>query len=119
MALSILCEPAFMLMVSQRQSICTSPFHSISFAFRWSLIHTVEKQLLSEHLTTILQKGLDALMEENRVTDLTLLYNLFTRVKKGLVELCAMFNAYIKVSRSHLLWSIYELDPRTNKRRHR
>lgn len=65
--------------------------------FRFSLIHTVEKQLLSEHLTSVLHKGLDSLLEENRVADLTLLYSLFTRVKKGLVELCLNFNTYIKV----------------------
>lgn len=65
---------------------------------RWPLIHTVEKQLLSEHLTSILQKGLDGLLEENRVQNLTLLYSLFTRVKNGLVELCLNFNTYIKVS---------------------
>jgi cullin-4 len=65
---------------------------------RWPLIHTVEKQLLSEHLTSILQKGLDSLLEENRVQNLTLLYSLFMRVKNGLVELCLNFNTYIKVS---------------------
>lgn len=57
----------------------------------------VEKQLLSEHLTTMLQKGLDSLMEENRVDELALLYGLLNRVKKGLLELCANFNSYIKV----------------------
>lgn len=65
--------------------------------FRQKLIYTVEKQLLSEHLTGILQKGLDQLLEENRLTDLTLLYSLFSRVKTGTIELCANFNAYIKV----------------------
>lgn len=58
---------------------------------------TVERQLLAEHLTNILQKGLDNLMEENRLSDLTLLYSLFSRVKNGTVELCSSFNAYIKV----------------------
>ncbi|PSN31276.1 Cullin-4B [Blattella germanica] len=57
--------------------------HYLDPATKWSLIHTVEKQLLSEHLTSILQKGLDGLLEENRVHDLTLLYSLFTRQKKG------------------------------------
>ncbi|XP_024085072.1 cullin-4B isoform X2 [Cimex lectularius] len=70
--------------------------HYLDPSTKWSLIHTVEKTLLSEHLTTILHKGLDSLLEENRVKDLTLLYNLFNRVKKGLSELCTMFNAYIK-----------------------
>lgn len=70
--------------------------HYLDASTKWSLIHTVEKQLLSEHLTSVLHKGLDNLLEENRIDDLTLLYNLFTRVKKGLVELCLNFNTYIK-----------------------
>lgn len=57
----------------------------------------MEKQLLSEHLTAVLQKGLDHLLEENRIPDLCLLYSLFTRVKNGLHELCLNFNGYIKV----------------------
>lgn len=64
---------------------------------RWALVHTVEKQLLSEHLTTVLQKGLDLLLEENRISDLCLLYSLFLRVKNGLPELCTAFNGFIKV----------------------
>lgn len=70
--------------------------HYLDPSTKWQLIHTVEKQLLSEHLTSILQKGLDGLLEENRVHDLTLLYSLFTRVKNGLSELCLSFNTYIK-----------------------
>lgn len=68
------------------------------YAFRWSLIHTVEKQLLSEHINSILQKGLSGLLDENRIPDLSLLYNLYSRIKNGLVELCSNFNGYIKVS---------------------
>lgn len=60
------------------------------------LIYTVEKQLLSEHLTGILSKGLDGLLEGNRLPELSLLYALFNRVKNGTVELCSNFNAYIK-----------------------
>lgn len=67
------------------------------FFIRHQLVYTVEKQLLSEHLTGILQKGLEQLLEENRLSDLTLLYSLFSRVKTGTIELCANFNAYIKV----------------------
>lgn len=65
---------------------------------RHQLIVTVERQLLTEHLGGVLQKGLDLLVEENRVSDLTLLYSLFNRVKNGTIELCATFNAYIKVN---------------------
>ena len=52
--------------------------------------------MLSEHITSILQKGLSGLLDENRISDLSLLYNLYSRVKNGLVELCLNFNSYIK-----------------------
>lgn len=70
--------------------------HYLDTSTKHQLIHTVEKQLLSEHINNILQKGLDGLLDENRLHDLTLLYSLFSRVKNGLVELCQGFNAYIK-----------------------
>ena len=66
-------------------------------SLRFPLIYTVEKELLAEHLTQILQKGLDTLLEENRLNDLTLLYSLLNRVKNGTAELCGNFNGYIKV----------------------
>uniref|UniRef100_A0A673CMB7 Cullin-4B n=1 Tax=Sphaeramia orbicularis TaxID=375764 RepID=A0A673CMB7_9TELE len=47
------------------------------------LIATVEKQLLGEHLTATLQKGLTHLLDENRIQDLSLLYQLFSRVRGG------------------------------------
>lgn len=71
-------------------------FHTFRL-FRYPLIYTVERELLAEHLTLILQKGLDTLLEENRLTDLTLLYSLLSRVKNGTTELCGAFNGYIKV----------------------
>nr|CAG4643744.1 EOG090X01NX [Lepidurus arcticus] len=70
--------------------------HYLDSSTRRSLIATVERQLISEHMTTILQKGLDVLLEENRHSDLTLLYNLLSRVKNGLQELVSHFSAYIK-----------------------
>ncbi|CAG4954062.1 unnamed protein product [Colias eurytheme] len=70
--------------------------HYLDVCTKWQLIHTVEKQLLSEHLTGILSKGLESLMDGPRLNDLTTLYNLFSRVKDGLNELCNHFNAYIK-----------------------
>ncbi|PZC81372.1 hypothetical protein B5X24_HaOG212824 [Helicoverpa armigera] len=50
----------------------------------------------NEHLSGILGKGLEALMDGPRLQDLTTLYALFSRVKDGLSELCNHFNAYIK-----------------------
>ncbi|XP_050344981.1 cullin-4A isoform X1 [Nymphalis io] len=71
--------------------------HYLDPCTKWQLIHTIERQLLSEHLTGILSKGLESLMDGPRLHDLTTLYNLFSRVKElGLSELCSHFNAYIK-----------------------
>ncbi|XP_077141197.1 cullin-4B isoform X2 [Ranitomeya variabilis] len=60
------------------------------------LIATVEKQLLGEHLTTTLQKGLNHLLDENRIQDLSLLYQLFSRVRGGVQVLLQHWIEYIK-----------------------
>uniref|UniRef100_A0A8C5AEH0 Cullin 4A n=1 Tax=Gadus morhua TaxID=8049 RepID=A0A8C5AEH0_GADMO len=60
------------------------------------LVYCVEKQLLGEHMTSILQKGLTVLLDENRVTELTLLYQLFSKVKGGLHTLLQFWRDYIK-----------------------
>lgn len=64
--------------------------------FRQQLIYTIEKQLLAEHVTVILSKGLEHLLEENRLADLTLLYSLLNRIKGGVLELCTSVKVYIK-----------------------
>uniref|UniRef100_A0A8C1YYX2 Cullin 4A n=1 Tax=Cyprinus carpio TaxID=7962 RepID=A0A8C1YYX2_CYPCA len=61
------------------------------------LIATVEKQLLGEHMNAILQKGLWMLLDENRVCELTLLYELLSKVKGGLMTLLQAWRDYIKV----------------------
>lgn len=70
--------------------------HYLDNSTKKPLIQTVEKQLINEHLTVILQKGLDQLLDANRLSDLALLYNLLSRIKDGLGELCTHFNLYIK-----------------------
>uniref|UniRef100_A0AAY4DJK8 Cullin-4A n=1 Tax=Denticeps clupeoides TaxID=299321 RepID=A0AAY4DJK8_9TELE len=60
------------------------------------LIATVEKQLLGEHLTATLQKGLNNLLDENRIADLSLLYQLFSRVRGGVQALLQHWIEYIK-----------------------
>nr|XP_055101100.1 cullin-4A isoform X3 [Symphalangus syndactylus] len=60
------------------------------------LIACVEKQLLGEHLTAILQKGLDHLLDENRVPDLAQMYQLFSRVRGGQQALLQHWSEYIK-----------------------
>ncbi|KAG8192285.1 hypothetical protein JTE90_002110 [Oedothorax gibbosus] len=70
--------------------------HYLDQSTKKALIQCVEKQLLGEHLSAILQKGLDLLLEEYRLNDVKLLYDLFARVKNGLSLLCSHFNLYIK-----------------------
>ncbi|KAG7265958.1 hypothetical protein CRUP_025872, partial [Coryphaenoides rupestris] len=60
------------------------------------LIATIEKQLLGEHLTTMLQKGLTHLLDGNRIQDLSLLYQLFGRVRGGVQVLLQHWIEYIK-----------------------
>ena len=45
----------------------------------------------------LLLAGFDSLMSSYRLSDLALLYQLFSRVKKGQDELCTAFNEYIRV----------------------
>jgi len=42
--------------------------------------------------------GLDQMLEENRIEDLSLFYQLLSRVHNGFKELNSTFAAYIKVS---------------------
>lgn len=60
------------------------------------LIACVERQLLGEHLSAILQKGLVNLLDENRIADLTQMYQLFSHVKKGQEYLLQHWSEYIK-----------------------
>uniref|UniRef100_T1IZT0 Cullin family profile domain-containing protein n=1 Tax=Strigamia maritima TaxID=126957 RepID=T1IZT0_STRMM len=70
--------------------------HYLDQSTKKALISCVEKELLGEHLSNILQKGLDNLLDENRLNDLSLMYNLFSKVKNGFQELCSYFSLYIK-----------------------
>ena len=70
--------------------------HYLDPSSKWQLIHMIEKQLLSEHLSTILTKGLDDLLEENRKQELLLMFTLLGRVSGGHDELKGKLCDYIK-----------------------
>ncbi|XP_073419646.1 cullin-4A [Dendrobates tinctorius] len=67
------------------------------------LIACVEKQLLGEHLAAILQKGLKNMLDENRVPDLTLMYQLFSLVRGGQSNLLQHWGEYIKIFGSSIV----------------
>merc|ERR1712001_469148 len=60
------------------------------------LIKTVEKQLISEHMSSILSKGLDGLLEGDRKPELKLMYNLLGKVTGGHAELKGKMCDYVK-----------------------
>jgi len=60
------------------------------------LIQTIETELIANHINTILTKGLDQMLDDLRMDDLRLLYQLLSRVPDGLAEMCLHFNKYIK-----------------------
>jgi len=70
--------------------------HYLDQSSKWQLIHTVENQLISEHLSSILTKGLDVLLEENRKGDLRLMYALLGRVRGGHQELKGKMCDFVK-----------------------
>lgn len=70
--------------------------HYLDHTTQRFLITSVEKQLISEHMTAILQKGHETMLDKFDVKEIALLYSLMSRVKDGLNELCRNFNSYIK-----------------------
>lgn len=70
------------------------------------LIQCIEKELIANHTTSILAKGLDSLLDHSRLEDLKLLHNLLGRVPEGLQELCASLNKYIKAHGQVIVSSI-------------
>ncbi|GAX74771.1 hypothetical protein CEUSTIGMA_g2218.t1 [Chlamydomonas eustigma] len=67
----------------------------LDLSTRRPLIQAVEKQLVAEHLPAILERGLAALMDANRVEDVARLYVLSTRVG-ALDAMRAVFKDYVR-----------------------
>lgn len=70
--------------------------HYLHPSTRHLLIHCVEKNLIGDHVNSILQKGFDSLMDDHRLDDLKLLYNLLSRFANGIDQLKNYFSQYIK-----------------------
>lgn len=65
--------------------------------YLWYRIISYQLSYLIISLVSLFLSGLDQLLTENRMKDLTLMYQLFSRVKDGLKEMCTAFATYIKV----------------------
>ena len=71
--------------------------HYLQQSTRSLLINCLEKYLVAEHVSTLLQKGFDSMMDENRISDLKLLYQLLNRISTGVDQLKVAYSQYIKV----------------------
>ena len=70
--------------------------HYLHGSTRDSLVHCLEKHLIGEHVAAILHKGLDQMLDEHRLPDLKLLYQLIARVLNGVEQLKTAYSQYIK-----------------------
>lgn len=59
------------------------------------LADILKKRLLKDHLQTILTKGVDELVDNNKIEELSLLFVLLDQVNNGHLELSKVFNAYL------------------------
>jgi Cullin, a subunit of E3 ubiquitin ligase len=72
--------------------------HYLDIGTRKPLILCVENQMICKHVTNILTKGFNGLMDANSTDHLSLVYSLFSRVKDGQDKLCEHFGGYVKVT---------------------
>lgn len=70
--------------------------HYLNVSTRQPLILCLEKHLIGEHISTILQKGLDLLLDQHKKDDLKLLYSLISRIPHGVDQLRNAYSQYIK-----------------------
>lgn len=70
-------------------------YHYLDSTTKKSLVAIVEKQLLETHISSVLEKGFDAMVEGNRYQELALMYHLFARVN-GQEALKNSWKSYIK-----------------------
>ncbi|RMX67379.1 hypothetical protein DD238_000823 [Peronospora effusa] len=66
------------------------------------LISVVERKMLKPHVTTLLERGFETLMEEGRIDDLKRMYALFARVD-AISDLKIAFSSYIQKNVSKLV----------------
>lgn len=70
--------------------------HYLDVQTKRPLIKLVERELIAEHVTALLEQGFDTMMREHKMEDLGRLYRLIARVDM-LEEVRTRFAQYIKV----------------------
>lgn len=74
------------------------------------LTHTVEKELIHNHVDSILKMNFVSLFEDRQTKYLELAYSLFNPVPDALPKLCYQFNQYLKNHGKNIVNAEYEKD---------
>uniref|UniRef100_A0A915PMJ1 Cullin family profile domain-containing protein n=1 Tax=Setaria digitata TaxID=48799 RepID=A0A915PMJ1_9BILA len=89
--------PAYLRHVKKRLEEETNRVdYYLDFTTKKPLLTVAERCLISDHMDSFINKGLDAMLLENKCEDLSLIYNMVSRTKHGLVILKNVFAAYVK-----------------------
>ncbi|VDK76390.1 unnamed protein product [Litomosoides sigmodontis] len=68
----------------------------LDFTTKKALLAVTERCLISDHMDAFINKGLDEMLLENKCDDLSLMYNMVSRTKHGLLILKNVFASYVK-----------------------
>ncbi|EFO23722.1 hypothetical protein LOAG_04763 [Loa loa] len=68
----------------------------LDFTTRKPLLAVTERCLISDYMESFINKGLDEMLLENKCDDLSLMYNMVSRTKHGLIILKNVFASYVK-----------------------
>eukprot|EP01135_Chromosphaera_perkinsii_P004612 Nk52_evm5s292 gene=Nk52_evmTU5s292 len=76
--------------------------HYLNHRTHFPLIQVVQSEMLSKHTALILEKGFDSLMDNMRLNDLKLMYELYDKVN-ATAELKGRFVSYVKAKGSSIV----------------
>ncbi|VDM10103.1 unnamed protein product [Wuchereria bancrofti] len=89
--------PVYLRHVKKRLEEETSRVdYYLDFTTRKPLLAVTERCLISDHMESFINKGLDEMLLENKCDDLSLMYNMVSRTKHGLIILKNVFASYVK-----------------------
>ncbi|KAM3728636.1 Cullin-4A [Dirofilaria immitis] len=89
--------PAYLRHVEKRLEEETNRVdYYLDFTTRKQLLAVTERCLISDHMDSFINKGLDEILLENKCDDLCLMYNMVSRTKHGLIILKNVFASYVK-----------------------
>ncbi|ORY52476.1 Cullin-domain-containing protein, partial [Rhizoclosmatium globosum] len=81
--------------VEEEKVRCGGTGGYLSLATKKGAVSIVERVLVESHVSLLLQRGFDNLIQDERVLDLGRMYSLYSRVPNGLSEMKKYFGDYI------------------------